>query len=198
MKKCVILILLVATMEWPLQAQDSLYFSSPPSRQFVTTLTLDDPQVLSREFTLVEVRDSSVVLSPLVLKKDFSPAMMPLTEVYFFDIENINVYRKNRAIRYGLAGLAAGAALGVVASLSQSDLGRDDQWFNMSGSNWIWMSGVSLAILGGIGGALVGPMIEVNFPIKGSLLNFGRQKPRLVQYQTAPYTHPTVNMYPGH
>ena len=195
MKKCTIILLLVAAGVWQLRAQDSLFVASPPSKDYITTIKLEDPRKFPLHVTIVEIRDSSLILSPLITKKDFSPSMFPLTEVTVFDIESIKIHRPNRIIRGALNGVIIGFAIGAIAGLADGS-DPQEEWFSMTAGQKAVLGGIAMGVFGGAAGALVGPMLSVNFPINGSLDVFRRKKPNMVRYQLMPPTTNTMNLYP--
>ncbi len=185
MKKRLSLLLLFTALMWQLQAQDSLYVSSPPAKDYITTITLENQGKFPLTGTIIEIRDSSLVMSPLVRSKGFLPAMLPLTEVYAFDIRKIRVHRPNRFVRGALNGALVGLVVGAFAGFAD---GSDPEgtWFAMTAGEKALGAGIGFGIIGGVVGAAVGPMLSVNFPIKGSLDTFRLKKPRLVRYQLDP------------
>lgn len=182
MKKSTVMLLLFATIVWQLQAQDSIFVYTPPAKDYITTITSVDPGKLSQPVTIIEVRDSSLLLSPLVTGKNFFPGTLPLSEVYAFEIESIKIHRPNRFIRGALNGALVGFVVGAIAGLAD---GSDPEgtWFAMTAGEKALMGGVLLGATGGVVGGIVGPMLSVRIPIKGSVDTFARKKANLARYQ---------------
>lgn len=194
MKKCAIILLFVASV-WQLRAQDSLFVAYPPSKEYITTLKLDDPGKFPLTGSIIEVRDSSLILSPLITKKGFLPAMLPLAEVYAFDIESVRIQRKNRALRGALNGALIGMATGALIGILDGDDPEED-WFAMTAGEKALAGGIGFGILGGAIGAAIGPLLSVNIPIHGSLDAFRKKKPSLERYQLMTPTSNAMNLYP--
>ncbi len=182
MKKSAVILLLVAAIAWQLQAQDSIFVYAPPAKDYITTITLNDPGKLSQPVTIIEVRDSSLLLSPLVSGKDFFPGTLPLTEVYSFEIESIKIHRPNRFIRGALNGALVGFVVGAIAGLAD---GSDPEgtWFAMTAGEKAIAGGVLLGATGVVVGGFVGPMLSVRIPINGHQDSFNRKKANLARYQ---------------
>lgn len=182
MKKSTVMLLLFTAILWQVQAQDSIFVYTPPVKDYITTITSVDPGKLSQPVTIIEVRDSSLLLSPLVSGKDFFPGTLPLSEVFAFEIESIKIHRPNRFIRGALNGALVGFVVGAIAGLAD---GSDPEgtWFAMTAGEKALMGGVLLGATGGVVGGIVGPMLSVRIPIKGSVDTFTRKKANLARYQ---------------
>lgn len=182
MKKCTFLFLLLVASVWQLRAQDSIFVASPPSQMYITNLTLFHPDRFSQPVTIISVRDSSIILSPLITGEGYFPVLLPLTEVYAFEIEKIRIHRKNRLIIGMLNGALVGLALGAISGLAAGSDPEGSIVGLTAGGKALFRGALGM-VLGGAAGGVVGPFLSVNIPIYGRMDAFSKNKSRLEKYQ---------------
>lgn len=197
MKKCVSLLILIAAMAWQLQAQDSIYVTYPPVKDFTTTINLYDTVKSTLAGTIIDIRDSSILMSPLIAKKGNGmlmedgipypytlPAMLPLTEVFVTDIIKIEIRRPNSFLRGAKNGALIGLVSGVVLGALLGDISAGSIFY-LPYEEMILKGGIGLGIAGGVIGG-IGGLNHVEVPVYGSQNNFDLHNSRIEKYKYTP------------
>lgn len=197
MKKCVSLLILIAAMAWQLQAQDSIYVIYPPVKDFTTTINLYDTVKSTLAGTIIDIRDSSILMSPLIAKKGNGmlmedgipypytlPAMLPLTEVFVTDIIKIEIRRPNSFLRGAKNGALIGLVSGVVLGALFGDISAGSIFY-LPYEEMILKGGIGLGIAGGVIGG-IGGLNHVEVPVYGSQNNFDLHNSRIEKYKYTP------------
>jgi hypothetical protein len=133
---------------------------------------------------LYETKDSSILVSNSLAKKDYSNHKFETLKLHIKDIETIKIRKKDnidRGILLGaLTGLIVGSMLAVVNAdppCPQSSL----FCFRFTAKELAVLYGVPLSLGGAAIGGILGS-VKLNFPINGSMEKYNKNKEKLNKY----------------
>jgi hypothetical protein len=132
---------------------------------------------------LYEIRDTSVILSNSLIRKNLNAGRFDKTIVNFRDIDIIKTRNKNSILNGTIIGVLAGFVAGGIWGLIEGDDPPCDYIciFQFTAAEKALMYGSSLALVGGNIG-FFGSLVKIQIPINGNLGKFNQSKSRLKKY----------------
>ena len=157
-------------------------------RAWVKFMSDPAPNLSSFNWDLLEVKDSSLLISQVSNISDYKLGSFTSTEIYFDQIEVIKVRRRNSIGRGGLIGLGVGVVIGITAGIIAGDdppCPANRSWidvcYSVSAGEKALAMGYGFGALGGLAGLVIGSA-RIAIPINGDMGYFNYNKDRLRKY----------------